>query len=99
VPVLDSCPQTMKRFVVFLLFCVTVVLTSETQEEDWQNSLEASELQPETVAARRMVPGATRGIKHFSGWNSHWKFQRCPFGMRRVKLGMCRPVWKSITGR
>jgi hypothetical protein len=95
--------STMTRFVVFLLFCVTVVLTSEAQEhhldEDWQNSLEASELQPEKVAARKMVPGATWGIKPFAGWNSHWKFQRCPFGMRIVKLGTCRHVWKSDIGR
>jgi hypothetical protein len=93
----------MTRFVVFILFCATAVLTSEAQEhhleEDWQNSLEASELQSEKVAAWKMMPGATWGIKPFAGWNGHWKFQRCPFGMRRVKLGMCRHVWKSNTGR
>jgi len=93
----------MARFVVFLLFCVTVVITSEVQEhhldEDWQNSVEDSELQPEKVAAKKMVPGAPWGIKSFAGWSSHWKFQRCPFGMRRVKLGMCRRVWNSSIGR
>jgi len=93
----------MTRFVVFLLFCFTVVFTYEAQEhqleEDWQNSLEASELPPENVAARRMIPGAPWGMKPFAGWVGHWKFQRCPLGMRIVKLGMCRPVWSSITGR
>jgi len=93
----------MARFVVFLLLCVTVVLAFEAQEhhpeEDWQNSLEDSELQPEKVAERKMIPGAPWGIKPFAGWTQHWKFQRCPPGTRRVKLGMCRRVWNAFTGR
>jgi hypothetical protein len=93
----------MNRFVVFLLFCVTVVITSEVQEhhleEDWQNVLEASELQPEKVVARKRIQGAAWGIKSFAGLNSNWIFQRCPLGMRKVKQGMCRFVWKPIAGR
>jgi hypothetical protein len=93
----------MTRFVVFLLFCVTVVLALEAQqhhlEEDWQNSLEDSELQSEKVAALKMITGAPWGMKPFAGWTHHWKFQRCPRGMRRVKLGVCRPVWSSSIGR
>jgi hypothetical protein len=86
-------------FVVFLLlFCGTVMITCEAQkhllEEEWQNSLEASELPPEKAAFRKIIPGAPWGIKHFAGWKSHWKFQRCPFGMKRVNLGTCRPVWE-----
>jgi hypothetical protein len=88
----------MTRFVVLLLFFfATVILTSEAQEhhleEDWQNSVEASELQPEKVAARKMIPGATWEIRPFAAWNSHWKFQRCPPGMKRVNSGKCRQVW------
>jgi len=93
----------MARFVVFLLFCVTVAFAFEAQEhhleEDWQNSLEESELQPEKVAAWKKIPGAPWGIKPFAGWTNHWTFQRCPPGMRKVKIGVCRLVWNPITGR
>jgi hypothetical protein len=96
--------STMKRFVVFLLFCLTVVLTSEVQEnhleeEDWQNSLESSELQPENVADHKRIQGAPWGIKSFAGLNSNWMFHRCPLGTRKAKHGICRPVWKPIAGR
>jgi hypothetical protein len=87
----------MTRFVVLLLFFfAAVILTSEAKkhkpEKDLQNSVEASELQPEKVAARRIIPGATRGIRPVAEWNNHWKF-RCPSGMKRSNLGLCRIVW------
>jgi hypothetical protein len=89
----------MKRFVVFLLLvCGTVMLTCESHqhhlEEEWQDFLEASEMPPEKAAVRKIIAGAPWGIKPFAGWKSHWKFQRCPLGMKRVNLGMCRPVWE-----
>jgi hypothetical protein len=92
-------PSPMTRFMVLLLiFCGTLMFTNgahqiRLEDKQWRDFLEANGLSPDKVAARNTIPGAPVGIKSFIGWKNHWKFQRCPPGMKRDNQGMCRVVW------
>jgi hypothetical protein len=90
-------------FLVLLLFCGAVTLAAgghhlrlddADDTKQWLHFLRVNGLSPQKVAQNNIKPAAPRVIKHFVGWNNYWKLQRCPPGMKRDKLGMCRLVWE-----
>jgi hypothetical protein len=74
-----------RSLVVLLLFMLASgALRVRSDEIQWRDK----------TGIRSIIPGAPRGIKSFVGWNNYWKLQRCPPGMKRDRLGMCRSVWE-----
>jgi hypothetical protein len=88
----------IKFLVVLLIFYGTVVVVSEAEllrleNREWRESSEARGSLPENLAPRNNIHSSARGIKPIIRWKNHWKFQRCPPGMKRDNVGMCRAVW------
>jgi hypothetical protein len=91
-------PQKTRFLVMLLIICGTLMFISgahqlHLEDKQWRDFLEAKGLSPEKAAIRNTIHDAPRGMKPIIRWKNHWKFQRCPPGMKRDNVGMCRPVW------
>jgi hypothetical protein len=76
---------SIRSMAVLLLFILAFgAIHVRSDEKQWRDN----------TGIRNIIPGAPRGVKSFIGWNSYWKLQRCPPGMKRDRLGMCRHVWE-----
>jgi hypothetical protein len=96
--IIQVSPSMTRCLVLLLIICGTLMLISGAQQlrfedKQWRDFLEAKGLSPEKVANRNTIHDAPTGMKPILRWKSHWKFQRCPPGMKRDNVGMCRAVW------